>query len=83
MGVKKYTKEVIKEGKRVRWPKADRFFPVLIAVILICAFTALILSIEDWAAGTVIGQLKQWFAGLRKNGGSDTSAAIDVIRSLF
>ena len=25
MGVRKYAKEVIKEGKRVRWPKRDVF----------------------------------------------------------
>ncbi len=87
MGVKKYTKEVIKEGKRVRWPKKEHFFPVLIAVVLICAFTALILSVEDWAAGTLIGQLKQLFAGLKKNevstDSSSTQAAINLFRSLF
>ena len=36
----KYTKEVVKEGKRVRWPKKETFFPILIAVIVICFFTA-------------------------------------------
>ena len=67
MGVKKYSQEVIKEGKRVRWPKKEQFFPTLIAVILICGFTALILTIEDWGAGTLIGQLKDWldFVGLK------------------
>lgn len=87
MGVKKYTKEVIKEGKRVRWPKKEQFFPVLIAVIIICGFTALILSLEDWGAGTLIAQLKQMFAGLKKNevstDTSTTQAAINLFRSLF
>ena len=45
MGVKKYTQEVNKEGKRVRWPKKDVFVPALITTIVICVFCALILSI--------------------------------------
>lgn len=90
MGVRKYASEVIKEGKRVRWPKKEIFFPTLLTVIVICVFCALVLSIEDWAAGTLIGQLKELFKGLGGNGGSEeasTSEAIDaairVIRSLF
>ena len=81
MGVKKYAKEVIKEGKRVRWPKKATFFPILIAVIVICFFTALVLSVEDWAAGTLIGQLKELFAPLAK--GSTSESAVNVIRSMF
>ena len=53
MGVKKYTQEVIKEGKRVRWPKKEQFFPALITVIIICVFAALVLSLEDLVAGTL------------------------------
>ena len=26
MGIKKFTKDVVKEGKRVRWPKKDVWF---------------------------------------------------------
>lgn len=63
MGVKKYTQEVIKEGKRVRWPKKDVFVPALITTIVICVFCALILSIEDLASGSLIGQLKEIFGG--------------------
>ncbi len=83
MGVKKYSQEVIKEGKRVRWPKKEQFFPTLIAVIIVCAFTALILTIEDWGAGTLIGQLKQLFEGLNKSDGTtsdSTSTALSVLR---
>ena len=92
MGVRKYASEVIKEGKRVRWPKKEIFFPTLLTVIVICVFCALVLSIEDWAAGTLIGQLKELFKGLGGNnggGGEEAStseaadAAIRVIRSLF
>lgn len=83
MGVKKYSQEVIKEGKRVRWPKKEQFFPTLIAVILVCAFTALILTIEDWGAGTLIGQLKELFKGLKKNDGTSSdsvTSALAIIR---
>lgn len=81
MGAKKYAQEVVKEGKRVRWPKKEQFFPTMIAVIIICAFVALILSIEDWGAGTLIAQLKQLFAGLKQNDSSESSeTALAVIR---
>ncbi len=82
MGVKKYSQEVIKEGKRVRWPKKEQFFPTLIAVIVVCTFTALILTIEDWGAGTLIGQLKELFKGLKKNDGtsSDSTSVETAIR---
>ena len=89
MGVRKYVSEVVKEGKRVRWPKKEIFFPTLLTVIIICVFCALILSLEDWAAGTLIGQLKELFKGLGGGGSSDAStsepadAAVRVIRSLF
>ncbi|MCQ2801481.1 MAG: preprotein translocase subunit SecE [Bacilli bacterium] len=65
MGVRKYTKEVIKEGKRVRWPKREAFLAALITTIVICVFCALILSLEDLAAGKVIEALKNVFAGLK------------------
>ncbi len=64
MGVIKYTKEVIKEGKRVRWPKRDQFIPAFVSAVVICAFCALVLSLEDLAAGSLIGQLKELFKGL-------------------
>lgn len=75
MGVKKYAKEVIKEGKRVRWPKWEVFFPALITVIIICVFAALVLSLEDFVAGSIINTIKGWFSSLRPADDS-TSAAI-------
>ena len=63
MGVRKYTQEVIREGKRVRWPKKDVFVPALVTTIVICVFCALILSIEDLASGSLIGELKNIFGG--------------------
>lgn len=86
MGAKKYAKEVVKEGKRVRWPKKEIFFPTLIAVVIICVFCALILSLEDWAAGTLIGQLKDLFAGIKKTSSESsetTSEAVNALRMFF
>ena len=77
MGVKKYTQEVIKEGKRVRWPKKDVFMPALITTIVICVFCALILSIEDLASGSLIGELKEIFGGGAKDA---TDGAIRLIK---
>ena len=63
MGPVKYTKEVIKEGKRIRWPKRDVLVPTLIVVIRIVAFAAIFLSLEDLTAGSLIQQLKDAFGG--------------------
>jgi len=75
MGAKKYVKEVIKEGKRVRWPKWDVFFPALVTVIVICVFAALVLSLEDFVAGSIVNTIKGWFSSLRP-ADDTTSAAI-------
>ena len=84
MGVKKYTQEVIKEGKRVRWPKKEQFFPALLTVIIICVFAALVLSLEDLAAGTLINTIKDWFSSLRpaSTSASDGGDAIRMLLSL-
>ena len=63
MTPKKYVKEVIKEGKRVRWPKRDVLIPTIIVVILIAGIAALFLSLEDLAAGRLIQILKDAFGG--------------------
>ena len=82
MGVKKYTQEVIKEGKRVRWPKKDVFFPALITVIIICVFAALVLSLEDFLAGTIINTIKDWF-GQIKSGDTSASEAAEAAIKVF
>ncbi|MDD3207126.1 MAG: preprotein translocase subunit SecE [Bacilli bacterium] len=66
MGVKKYTAEVVKEGKRVRWPKREELLPTIIVVVVIAAFAAIFLSLEDWAAGSLLQTLKDAFAGWSK-----------------
>ena len=66
MGVRKYTKEVIKEAKRVRWPKRDIFVMALVTTLVICIFAALILRLEDLVSGELIKALKEVFKGLKK-----------------
>lgn len=59
----KYAKEVIKEGKRVRWPKREQLVPMIVVVIAITAFAAIFLSLEDLTAASMISQLKAAFGG--------------------
>ena len=61
MGVKKFTSEVIKEGKRVRWPKRDVLIPAFIVVVIIAALTGLILMGEDALGKDLIDVLRKTF----------------------
>lgn len=60
----KYMAEVVKEGKRVRWPKRDVLIPAIIVVIVIAVFAALILYVEDLAGNRLIEILKTAFSGM-------------------
>jgi len=63
MTPKKYMKEVVKEGKRIRWPKRDVLIPTIIVVVIIAGIAALFLSLEDLAAARLIQILKDAFGG--------------------
>ena len=63
MTPKKYLTEVVKEGKRIRWPKRDVLIPTIIVVVLIAGIAALFLSLEDLAAGRLIQILRDAFGG--------------------
>ena len=65
MGVRKYAKEVIKEAKRVRWPKRDVFLLALVTTLVICVFAALVLRVEDLVAGELLKALKEVFKGFK------------------
>ncbi|MCF0107682.1 MAG: preprotein translocase subunit SecE [Bacilli bacterium] len=65
MGVKSYAKGVIKEGKRVRWPKRDTLIPAIIVVVVIAAVTGLLLWGEDVAGNKLIQILKDAFNDLK------------------
>ena len=61
MGVKKFTSEVIKEGKRVRWPKRDVLVPAFIVVVIIAALVGLILMGEDALGKGLIDVIRKTF----------------------
>ena len=61
MGVKKFATDVIKEGKRVRWPKRDVLVPSIIIVVIIAAVVGLILTGEDALGKGLIDVLKSTF----------------------
>ncbi len=66
MGLKKYAGEVIKEGKRVRWPKREVIFPLIFVVLVITAFAAAVLLLEDIAVARLLGALEKAFEGFKK-----------------
>ena len=61
MGLIKFSKEVVKEGKRVRWPKREVLIPSIIVVVIIAAVTGLILTGEDALGKALIDVLKKTF----------------------
>ena len=67
----KYMAEVVKEGKRVRWPKRDVLIPAIIVVVVIAVFAALILYVEDLAGNRLIQILKDAFSSMSNGGGAE------------
>lgn len=59
----KYLKEVAREAKRVRWPSKEKLWPSIAVVIVVTAFVAIFLALEDLAAASIIQQLKNAFGG--------------------
>lgn len=59
----RYMKEVVREGKRVRWPKRDVLWKTIAVVVVISLFAAIFLSLEDLAGAKIIEQLKAAFGG--------------------
>ena len=62
MGLKKFAAGVVKEGKRVRWPKRDVLIPSIVVVVIISALVSLILMGEDAAGKQLIDILKDAFS---------------------
>lgn len=65
MGLGKYSQEVIKEAKRVRWPKREVLFPTIFVVLIITFLAALILFLEDLAAAKLLGEIERVFSGFK------------------
>ena len=65
MGLKRYASGVVKEAKRVRWPKREVLIPAIIVVIIIAAVTGLLLFAEDLAGKKLIDILSDAFSSMR------------------
>ena len=65
MGLKKFVTGVVKEGKRVRWPKRDTLIPAIIVVVVIAVFMGLLLFAEDLAGKKLIDILAEAFSGFK------------------
>lgn len=63
MGLKTYAAGVVKEGKRVRWPKRDVLVPSIIVVVVIAVVAGLLLFGEDMAGQRLIQILSSAFKG--------------------
>lgn len=63
VGPVQYARQVKKEAKRVRWPKKETLIPTILTVVVISVVFALLLSLEDLAAGTLLQQLRNAFSG--------------------
>ena len=61
MGLKRQVGGVIKEAKRVRWPKRDVLVPAIIVVVVIAVLAGLLLFAEDLAGKQLIDILKDAF----------------------
>ena len=65
MGLKKFAAGVVKEGKRIRWPKREELIPAIIVVVLIAAITGMLLFAEDIAGKKLIEILKDAFSSMK------------------
>ena len=65
MGLGKFAKDVVKEGKRVRWPKREVLIPSIIVVIIIAGVTGLLLFGEDVAGRKLIEILSDAFSSMK------------------
>lgn len=65
MGLKRFAAGVVKEGKRIRWPRKEELIPAIIVVVLIAAITGLLLFGEDAAGKKLIDILKDAFSSVK------------------
>ena len=64
MGLKRAVANVVKEGKRVRWPKREVLLPAILVVVVITVFSAVLLAVEDEAGRRLLSILKDAFKTL-------------------
>lgn len=63
--ITKYFGGVVKEGKKVRWPKSDVFWPAIGVVLCITAFAALALFLDDMLVAKIIAILEEAFSSMK------------------
>ena len=63
VGPVQYSRQVVKEAKRIRWPKPNLLVKTILTVVVISALFAAILALEDLAGGSLLNALKQAFKG--------------------
>jgi preprotein translocase SecE subunit len=61
----KYFKGVVKEGKRVRWPKKHDLWSSIAVVVCVALFAAICLALSDLITAELLGQLEDSFSSLR------------------
>lgn len=61
MGVQKFSKEVVKEGRRVRWPKREELMSLVVVVLIVTTLAAIVLMMEDLAAARLLGAVENAF----------------------
>ena len=66
MGARKYVKEVIAEGRRVRWPKREQVLPVFGVVLLIAAIAGILLLLFDVGVNRLLEMIKDAFASVQQ-----------------
>ena len=60
--VRRYFQGVVLEGKRVRWPKKNELWPSIAVVVVITAFAALCLALDDVIVAKLLGELEKAFS---------------------
>jgi len=63
VGPAQYTRQVVKEAKRVRWPKPNVLVTTIITVVVISVLFAVVVALEDLASGSLLKALKEAFKG--------------------
>lgn len=61
MGVRKYTKEVIDEGRRIRWPKREQLIPVFGVVLLVASIAGILLLLFDVGSHELLQMIRDSF----------------------
>ncbi len=71
--IKRYFQGVIKQAKMVRWPTRKDMLISVAVVLVIVAFSALMLALDDFIVSQLLGELDRNFAS------DSTSEAVEML----